>query len=166
VGTGQVRQKCEAKLRSLALPRPFTVDAFCDALARERGRPVQLVPMPSGMGTPCGLWLSTAEVDYVFHQVATSPLHQEHIILHELAHMIFDHAAVRGPTDELRKRLLPALDPEMVAAVLTRTSYTSEQEQEAETLADLIGGRARRRQAQAGSDHTFARALDVFGPET
>ncbi|MGH6918749.1 MAG: hypothetical protein ACREJ0_13725, partial [Geminicoccaceae bacterium] len=125
MGTGQVRQKCEAKLRSLALPRPFTIDAFCDALARDRGRPVRLVPMPSGVDTPCGLWLSTAEADYVFHQVATSPLHQEHIVLHELAHMIFDHAAIRGP-EEPRARLLPALDPDMVAAILARTSYTSE----------------------------------------
>jgi hypothetical protein len=122
--------------------------------------------MPSGADTPCGLWLSTAEADYVFHQVATSPLHQEHIILHELAHMIFDHAAIRGPTEELRTRLLPALDPEMVATILARTSYTSEQEQEAETLADLIGGRARRRQVPPGSDNTFTRAIDVFGPET
>jgi hypothetical protein len=52
----------------------------------------------------------------------------------------------------------------MVATILARTSYTSEQEQEAETLADLIGGRARRRQVPPGSDHTFTRALDVFGP--
>ena len=109
MSTGQVRRKCEEKLHSLAVPRPFTVDAFCKELAAARGRPVRLVPMPSGIDTPCGLWLSTPDADFVFHQVATSPLHQEHIILHELAHMIFDHAAIREPTEGLRERLLPAL---------------------------------------------------------
>jgi hypothetical protein len=120
--------------------------------------------MPSGVDTPCGLWLSTPKADYVFHQVATSPLHQEHIILHELSHMIFDHAAVREPAEGPRTRLLPALDPDMVATILARTSYTSEQEQEAETLADLIGGRAQRRRVSPQSDDTFTRAVDVFGP--
>lgn len=161
-----MRQKCEAKLRTLTLPRPFALDAFCEVLARSRRRPLRLLPIPGRVAALCGLWVSTDEADYVFHQVATSPLHQEHIILHELAHMIFDHAAVRESAEGVRSRLLPALAPEMVAMVLARTAYTTEQEQEAETLADLIGGRARRRQVPSGADQTFARALDVFGPGT
>lgn len=64
----------EQVLRPLILPRPFSIDAFCDRLARARGRPIRLVPMPRGMATPCGLWLSTTQAHYVFHQVISSPV--------------------------------------------------------------------------------------------
>lgn len=165
VDVRHVRQKCEATLRTLTLPRPFALDAFCKVLAGSRSRPLRLLPIPGREAGPCGLWVSTDEADYVFHHVATSPLHQEHIILHELAHMIFDHAAVREPAEGARSRLLPGLDPQMVATVLARTSYTTEQELEAETLADLIGGRAQRRLVPSGAaDQTFVRAFDVLGP--
>ena len=102
----------------------------------------------------------------MFHQVATSPLHQEHIILHELAHMIFDHEIVRARPETLRTRLLPNLDPRVVAAVLARGQYSDEQEQEAEMLAGLIGTHARRAAPPLDGDPTFARAMDVFGPPT
>lgn len=159
-----VRKSCEAKLRTLSLPRPFSLNAFCTALVRCRGRPLRLLPIPGNETGPCGLWISTSDADYIFHQVATSPLHQEHIILHELAHMLFDHTAVRESAPGMQSRLLPGLDPEMVSAVLSRSAYTTEQELEAEILADLIGGRAHRSAVPAGADQTFIRVLDVLGP--
>lgn len=159
-----VREKCEATLRTLTLPRPFAVEAFCTMLAQARDRPLHLLPLPSSDDGPCGLWVSTADADYVFHQVATSRLHQEHIILHELAHMIFDHVAIRGSAERLQDRLLPRLDPRMVATVLARSSYSTEQELEAETLADLIGGRARRGLTATHTDLRFARAMEVLAP--
>ncbi|WP_205629718.1 hypothetical protein [Jiangella muralis] len=159
-----VRQRCEEKLRTLSLPRPFSLDEFCATLVRIRQRPLRLLPIPGNDDGPCGLWVSTQEADYVFHQVATSPLHQEHIILHELAHMVFDHAAVRESAAGIRSRLLPALDPMMVAAVLARSAYTTEQELEAETFADLVGGRAHRAVTTSDSDATFLRVRNVLGP--
>lgn len=161
----RVRHRCEQTLRTLTLPRPFAIDAFCEQLAGDRGRPIRLVPMPGAHGTPCGMWLSTADADYVYHQVTTSKLYQEHIILHELSHMILNHAAIRGPVEDLTAQLLPSLHPNLVASMLARASYTSEQEQEAETLAHLIGITADRYPAERRrSDPTYARALDMFGP--
>lgn len=160
----RIRKACEAKLRTLSLPRPFTVQDFCEALARDRGRPLKLVPITGNVDGPCGLWICTVEADYVFHQVATSPFHQEHIILHELAHMIFDHAVMRVSADRLMARLFPDLAPDVVAKVLARTSYSTEQEQEAETLAGLLGGLVDRRPVPPDANHTLARAADVFGP--
>lgn len=160
----QIRQTCESVLQRLTLPDPFTVDAFCEGLACDRGRPVKLRPIPSDVEAPCGLWVSTGDADFVFHATATSPLHQEHIILHELGHMIFDHIRGAEAGEDLRLDLLPALDPDVVGRVLARTSYSSVQEQEAETLADLIGTHAHRTQSSLGEADTFARARDVFGP--
>jgi len=108
---------------------------------RERGRPIRLSPMPDGGDSPCGVWLSTTDADWVFHQVTTSRLHQEHIILHELAHMIFDHKTVRDRAEEPQAQLLPDLDPRVIATVLGRMPYSSEREQEAQ-IAGLIGGHA------------------------
>ena len=51
-------------------------------------------------GAPCGLWISVPAADYVFYDPDTSRLHAEHIILHELAHMLSGHSnalAPRGP---------------------------------------------------------------------
>jgi len=152
-------------LRTIELPDPFTIDAFRTALSRERGRPIRLASMPDGAESPCGVWISTADADWVFHKVTTSSLHQEHIILHELAHMIFDHKTVRGSPEDLHARLLPDLDPQVVASTLARMSYSSEQEQQAEMLAGLIGTRAHR-QARPDADPHFARAVDLFGPGT
>jgi hypothetical protein len=165
VDVRRVRRACEVRLRTIDLPDPFSIDAFCDALARERGRPIWLSPMPDGGDSPCGLWLATANADWVFHQVTTSPLHQEHIILHELAHMIFDHKTVRDRAEELQARLLPDLDPRVIATVLSRMPYSSEQEQEAEMLAGLIGSHAKR-PARPPADSSYARAVDVFRPGT
>lgn len=161
-----VRQRCEAKLRTLSLPRPFTLEAFCSNLVHMRRRPLRLLPIPDDAVGPCGLWVAAPSMDYVFHQVATSPLHQEHIVLHELAHMVLDHATVGDATTRLQDRLLPDLDPTMVATVLGRSIYTTYQELEAETLADLIGGRAQRSSVPMGADQTFVRVLDVLGPPT
>jgi len=160
----QVRRACEAMLRALDLPVPFTVDAFCVNLGSDRGRSVRLRTIPADVDAPCGLWVSTSDADYVFHQTATSLLHQEHIILHELAHMIFDHTRGGDAGEELRRELLPDLDPDVVSRVLARTSYDSLQEQEAETLADLIGAQVHRIPSTSGEQGTFARARDVFGP--
>lgn len=159
-----VRQRCEATLRTLILPRPFTLDAFCADLSRMRRRPLRLLPLPDDADGPCGLWIATLGVDFVFHHVATSPLHQEHIVLHELAHMVLGHAAGGEAAANVHGRLLPDLDPTMVATVLSRSTYTTNQELEAETLAALIGGRAQRSAVPIRADQTFVRVHDVLGP--
>ncbi|WP_166355023.1 hypothetical protein [Phytoactinopolyspora limicola] len=160
----RIRQTCEEQLRRFVLPEPFTIDAFCSTLARERDKPIRLMPMPDGADSPCGMWLATADTDWVFHQAATSQLHQEHIVLHELAHMIFGHTTKQDRAERLQARLLPDLDPQMIASVLARTAYTSVEEQQAEMLAGLIGAHVRRRaHVDAGPD--FTRAADVFEPE-
>src|SRR5690348_8656507 len=124
--------RCRARLDELDLPRPFDVRAMCADLGRRRGRPVELVEMALPADAPSGLWLSTGQRDYIVYEQATSLLHQEHIILHELSHMLCGHTGGSRLREEHASRLFPQLDSGMIRRVLGRAGYTSEEEQEAE----------------------------------
>ena len=136
--------RCRARLDELHLPCPFDVRTLCADLGRRRGRPVELVEMALPADAPGGLWVSTAHTDYIVYEHATSPLHQEHIIVHELSHILCGHTG--GPTlsEEHATRLFPQLDTGMIRRVLGRAGYPSEEEQEAEMLASMILHRAER----------------------
>jgi len=80
-------------------------------------------------------------VDYVFYEAETSQLHREHIILHELGHLLCEHQPTEVLDEEVVAQLLPDLNPAVVYRVLGRTTYTAIEEQEAEMLASLVRGR-------------------------
>jgi hypothetical protein len=137
-----LRRRCERRLRGIRIPRPFDLDAFCAEVAARRGRPLRREPVPGlSSQAPCGLWVGTEKVDHIFYDPGTSPLHAEHIVLHELAHILGGHALGRpGDGDGTLSRLFPDLDPALVKRALGRVSYTTEQEREAEMMASLIRG--------------------------
>ncbi|MFD7261480.1 hypothetical protein [Streptomyces sp. NPDC059874] len=74
--------------------------------------------------------MGTASVDYVFYEAQTTPLHREHIVLHELGHILFGHHSVEAEEADGNDGRAPT--------VLGRTNYTTRQEQEAEMLASMI----------------------------
>jgi len=129
--------------RAALVPSPFDARAFCDALAAARARPIALHPFHSLVG-PCGLWIATDSVDFLFYETQTSWLHQQHIILHEASHLLCGHRSASVPEGELARLLLPDLDVETVSSVLRRATYSAEEEREAELLASLILERASR----------------------
>ena len=152
-----LRRRCERRLRGVRIPRPFDLDAFCDEVAARRGRPLVRRPVPGlSDGAPCGLWIATDRADYVFYDPGTSPLHAEHIVLHELAHILSGHT-LAGDSGAAA-RLFPDLDPAAVVRVLGRVAYTTEQEREAEMMASLIRGRP-----AAHPRTTLGRLADVLG---
>jgi hypothetical protein len=75
-------------------------------------------------------------------RTAPAPLH-EHVILHELSHIICDH---RGTTAAERLTQYGLLAPSTVKRMLERTLYDSAEEREAELLASEIGSRINRGQ--------------------
>lgn len=159
----RLRKECDARLSGLAIPRPFDVDAFCTEVARRRGRPLHVHELPPGdsASLPCGVWIATDQADHIFHIAGGSRLHRDHIVLHELGHMLFDHA-VTDPSDvddPAGLALLPDLDPAMIRRVLRRGGYSTAQEQAAEMIASLILQRAAR-PAQPAATGLF----DVFSP--
>lgn len=150
-----LRRRSEKRLRGIRIPNPFDLDAFCAEVSHRRGRPLFRRPVPGlSAGAPCGLWIGTARADHVFYDPGTSPLHAEHIVLHELAHILSGHSGAAGDLGNL----FPDLDPATVTRVLGRVSYTTEQEREAEMMASLIRGRSGR---QPGT--TLGRAAEALG---
>ncbi|MGC0420168.1 hypothetical protein [Embleya sp. AB8] len=135
----EVRRRCRSVLALLDPPRPFSVPALCRQLAEQRARPLRLHPLPrqAAASGVCGLWLATDTDDHIFFEQRTGRLHQEHIVLHEIGHVLLDHHTTLPDGDGMRM-LLPDLAPHLVRRLLGRTNYTTPQEREAETLASLI----------------------------
>ncbi|WP_156178855.1 hypothetical protein [Saccharothrix sp. ST-888] len=127
-------------LQTLGPIPAFSVERICAHLSELRGRPLHLLPLPDGASAAgaCGLWLATEEGDYVFFEQQTSRPHQEHIVLHEIGHMLFDHPTLELPGAVVPSARLGDLDLTLVRHLLARTDYTTRQEQEAEMLASLI----------------------------
>ncbi|MFD7099542.1 hypothetical protein [Streptomyces xanthophaeus] len=169
-------------LKDLDIPHPLDVERLCASISEQRGRPLHLLPLPEAVGAEagvCGLWLGLGDADIVFYEAATSRVHQTHIILHELAHMLLDHGRLGVDDDDdgsgsgsedgggsglaLLAGLFPDLDPSMVNRMLARgrTDYSAVEEQQAELLATLISSH-RPTVAVAGRDAS-PRAAGVLG---
>ncbi|WP_199807684.1 ImmA/IrrE family metallo-endopeptidase [Streptomyces griseus] len=128
-------------VQRIDVPRPFSAETLCRNIARQRGRGIHLHTLPPGGAVvgACGVWLATATDDHIFYENQTSRVHQEHIVLHELGHLLFNHHAVNDTMyTDVMGSFLPDLDPRMVTHLLGRTNYTTRQEQEAEMLASVI----------------------------
>ncbi|MGW1376682.1 toxin [Streptomyces sp. NPDC002446] len=133
-----LRRASDAVLARLDLPDGCDIATLMEQLSSDRGRPIQLVPLQLGAETPCGMWLATDTVDVIVVEADTSRLHRDHIIAHELAHMLCSHGDSAEFNAAVMRDLMPNLDPERVREMLARTSYSTAEEQEAEIVASLI----------------------------
>jgi hypothetical protein len=150
-------------LREIGVPEPFDLDVFCASVARARGRQIELHELPPDVGGVCGLYVSLSAVDHLFYAAGTSPRHRQHIVVHELMHLLFDHGGLRGLSADALARLLPGLDPALVRAALGRGGYSDPEEREAETVASLVMGHAAQTPDAAGGDPLAARIETAFG---
>ncbi|MFJ9445996.1 ParH-like protein [Kitasatospora sp. NPDC101235] len=163
----------------MELPDPFDAEALVHRVAEQRGRRIELLPTPWRPGVPCGLVVTTDEADYIVYSSDTSPLHRQHILLHEVAHLLCGHLGPLGesPFDGASageespgvRALVPSLSPALVHRVLGRTVYSEPQEQEAELLASMVLNRAVRCPSGVADavGETHSRLLEpFFGPST
>ena len=140
----RLRRDCAVLVDALDIPAPFDAHEMCRRLAVSRGRPIRLLPVALPPDGPCGVWLTVHGTDYVLYEQRTSRLHQEHIILHEVGHLVCQHEATPVLDEETAALLMPNLDRRMVERVLGRTCYSARDEQQAEMIASLILQRAER----------------------
>ncbi|MBA8827830.1 hypothetical protein FHX42_005237 [Saccharopolyspora lacisalsi] len=135
------------------LPEPWDMAEFVERVAQHRGRPIQLAPrtMSHYASVATGLWIRRTDRDVIVYDTSGTELHQDHIVLHELAHMLCGHTGVPLHTDATSRdddqdgdqQMLSRLSGDDVLAeesvrVLHRNAYDSAQELEAETLAYVI----------------------------
>lgn len=117
----------------------FELESLVHRIEDRRQRGITRVPFPFQPGLT-GLWVPATEIDYIFYASNTHVLHQNHIILHELAHIVLGHRC---------QSLAQILPPELLAQLSAGVSFgrlrqvetmisDDEQEQESELFVYLI----------------------------
>lgn len=135
------------------------LDAFVDRLAAQRQRPIVILHLPGAVSssTVYGAWLPTADTDYVFVAEQLSGIHRQHVVLHELGHMVLNHRPAGGGA-----ALFDGVSGELAQRLLARHEHGDVQERQAELFASRI-------MSVGGSDSEWAhdprgdRATEVFG---
>ncbi|GDY31729.1 hypothetical protein [Gandjariella thermophila] len=133
----RLRRRLRRELAALHIEGPTDMADVCARLSERRGKPIRLLAYPLEVPGPFGLWLNTPSADYVLYQAETTRLHQEHIIAHELGHLLADHPSDEDD-DAVWRELMPDIPPELIRRALRRTSYDTEHEREAETVATML----------------------------
>ncbi|MGY4936201.1 hypothetical protein ACWD7T_34990 [Streptomyces sp. 900116325] len=137
-GPDPVRAGCLDFVQDLKLPAVENVRELKPYVETHIGQPIRLVKAEIGESLPCGMWIATSTVSYVFYDPETSQAHQDHIIGHEFAHMLKGHrGSTTLPTPDAGG-LLSLLDPALVRAVLGRTDYEEHDEKEAEMVGSFL----------------------------
>lgn len=72
------------------LPSPWSIRELCDRLAAQRQRELLLHPMTLS-ALPLGLWYFDGKRDHIIFRAEATGYHRDHIILHEICHMLARH---------------------------------------------------------------------------
>lgn len=130
------------------LPDPWDVSVLCDLLAEKRGRPLLLhsIDLPA---LPFGLWYDDGERDHVMHRSGVQGYHRDHVVLHELCHLLARHNTTSAFTFE-----------ELVENA-ARNRFDARQEEIAEMFASRVLRTVGRRPRDMGE--VERRASRVFG---
>ena len=162
----QVTRRMRAVLDALGYDfSRFTMEDFRAWLEWCRGRRIEFVPWTFESSISGG-WLACPAVDLVFFHQDTLPIHQAHIQLHEMSHILCSHLPVQ------LGQVLSEADVASLEALLLRSGHTEREEMEAEVLASLVQQRVldNSRLQELGKvvsssfDEHFARYIALFEP--
>jgi hypothetical protein len=173
-----------AMVDCLPIPWPFTVERFVQILGEQRSRPIHLVAAQLGASAPCSLLVVTAEVDYICYASNTSWLHQLHLVLHEVAHLLLGHgqhgieeaSVAHADTDDTmadgdvddqchdHTTTVPRWSATFIRQLLRHKHYDDDAERDAEVFATMGGGRIGR--VLRTTDWTGPRGTDVLALRT
>ncbi|MBK0373358.1 toxin [Streptomyces californicus] len=134
----RLRKDGARRIAELGLPAGAGVSELCRHLGEIRNRPIKLIRMRMPACHPCGMWVAACDEDLIFYDANTNSAHQDHIILHELGHIICCHRGAGWLDEASARSLFPNIDPDLVRDMLQRTTYDDVQEQEAELIAYLL----------------------------
>ncbi|MEV0005975.1 DUF6545 domain-containing protein [Micromonospora sp. NPDC050980] len=72
-------------------PPPFTAEAWCKAIARQRERAIRVMARPLTAEIPPGFVYTGEAQDFVVLDAALLPMARTQTLLHEVAHLLLDH---------------------------------------------------------------------------
>lgn len=118
------------------VPQPWSIDKLCKRLTLQRGRELQLhsLHIPA---LPFGLWYDDGKRDHIIYRVGVSGYHRDHIILHEVCHMLARHRAA----DRFALSREGGSREDLLARLINHTiinPHTDRQEELAETFASKV----------------------------
>ncbi|AHH95660.1 hypothetical protein GCM10010174_77760 [Kutzneria viridogrisea] len=127
-------------IRELEIPDPFDVERLCAGIERRRGRTLRLHPVSglTSLGAPSGMWVATDSADHICFESDTSPIHRDHIILHEVGHILCEHNHSVLEDNRVLMRMIEDVGLEQVVGYLPRIRYSNVEEQQAEMIATLV----------------------------
>ena len=134
-----LRYYVKRKLKGLGYTfEQFDLESFVRCVEKQRGRRIDFfaTDFPAGYD---GAWITAKDepVEYICYDRTLSPLHQVHVKLHELGHIICGHQTLPLSQDEMAQLLANGGD---LSAVLCRANDLKprRQEREAEMVATVI----------------------------
>ncbi|GLX06626.1 hypothetical protein Misp03_35530 [Microbispora sp. NBRC 16548] len=138
---------------ALKLLHPFSIPEFCERLSTWRGRPVYAHPFdPAAMESlySChgvsGICAKTRDADIIGYADNVPLALQVMIFFHEVGHLLAGHldtSATQLRTVTLPRGSFPHFDGD-IQAVMGRTNWLGQTEQEADMISMIFGDRLRR----------------------
>ncbi|MEU6643091.1 hypothetical protein ABZ863_11125 [Saccharomonospora sp. NPDC046836] len=142
----ELKHRCDGLIDLLPIPVPFEVTGFLQAFNRGRARPLELWRINPVDALPAGMYVPTAERDYVFVVRGTSAGHVRHHVFHEIGHIMLDHRCERLPG-------------------AARTAAFHAEEQEAEFFAYRLASRVRAEERRHWLRGPQRQLRSAFGPD-
>jgi len=130
----QVRAAATALVAYLPpIPQPWSVDELCRRLAEQRGR-VMLVHSLELPSLPFGLWYDDGKRDHIIYRAELTGYHRDHVILHEICHMLARHNTLASSSDAGSSNG----DTFELLEQVARNRHSDSQEELAEIFASMV----------------------------
>ncbi|TKG61506.1 hypothetical protein [Prauserella endophytica] len=137
----RLRDECEglveAVVTEVGLPRPWSINAFLDRLEPWHGREIDLCAVRWAVGESTGGWQRRGDHDVIAYPENTTGAHQDHIICHELGHMLQQHEGQCVLSVAEARAIAPSLSLTALGHLLQRADQAQE-ERDAERFATLL----------------------------
>jgi len=145
-------ERVNTLLRHVELPQPWSMNSFIDRLEVHRGRQIDLYPFTwtPDLGST-GAWDRYDDHDVIAYAANTTAAHQDYNILHEVGHMISNHARQCVLASAEARTLAPTLGATAFGHLLSTAGFTRA-EKEADMIATLLLARIARGDG-GGLDH-------------
>ena len=110
------------------------IDALRQAIEKERGgRPIKIIRLVASLGQQTGLWIPLPHMDLIFISGDLPDGLERQTILHELAHIVYDHQPIH-----LETRLRQAGDVYALEALNDATSPAEQVDIVTQIVSDLF----------------------------